>query len=54
MRFEGSMIRKQAAKSELKNVDITQPFSFKIDFVGAETTLRMYFTVLENNVTIHK
>ena len=24
MRFEGSMVRKQAAKSKLKNVDITQ------------------------------
>ena len=39
VRFEDSMIRKQAAKSELKNVAITQ---------GAETTLCTCFTVLEN------
>ena len=31
-RFEGSMIRKQAAKSELKNVAITQTVNFKIDY----------------------
>ena len=26
--------------------------NFKIDFFGAETTSRMYFTVLENNVKL--
>ena len=43
VRFEGSMIWKQAAKSELKLLN------FKMGFFGAETTLRSSFTVLENN-----
>ena len=47
-RFEGSMIRKQAAKSELKNVAITQTVNFKIDLLGEETTLCTCYTVLEN------
>ena len=54
VRFEGSVISKLAARSELKNVDITQPLDFKVGFFSAKTTyICMYFTVLEN-VTISK
>ena len=42
-------------RTTCKNVDITQTFELQNGFFfGAETTLRMYFTVLENNVTIQK
>ena len=34
VRFEGSMIRKQAAKSELKNVAITQTVKLRNRLVG--------------------
>ena len=61
MRFDGSMIRKQTVKSKLKKTLILlKLLHFKIDFwygeggEGAATTLRMYFTLLENNVTILK
>ena len=39
--------------ANLKNVDMTvlKPLNFKMDLFGPETTLCMYFTVLEN-VTI--
>ena len=53
MHLDGSMIRKQAANSALKNVDITQ--TFELQTFGAETTFNcsvMYFTVIESNVTI--
>lgn len=54
VRFEGSMMRKQAVKCELKNVDITQTFNFKlVHLFGTETTLCVYFTILEN-VTFKK
>ena len=36
---------KTSSQSELKKADITKPLNFKI---GAETSLCMYFTVLEN------
>ena len=42
---------KKAAKSEPENVDITQTVKLQMDFFGAETTLCIYYTVLEN-VTI--
>ena len=54
----GCMTWKQAAKSELENVDIqTVELQIKLFFLFlfffcAESTLRMYFKVLENNVAI--
>ena len=42
VRFEDSMIWKQAAKSKLKNVDITQTVKLQNGFFfGAETSLCM-------------
>ena len=38
-------------KANLKTWILPKLLIFKIDFFGAETTLRMYFTVLENKVT---
>ena len=49
VRFEDSMMTKQAAKSELKNVNILlKPWNFEMDFFGAETNLCMDFTALKN------
>ena len=49
MRFECSMLLKQAAKREFKNVDNTQTLDRQSEsFLGVEITLPLYFTVLEN------
>ena len=49
MRFECSMLLKQAAKREFKNVDNTQTLEPQSEsFLGVEITLPLYFTVLEN------
>ena len=39
-------------KACLKTWILLKLLNFKIDIFGAETTLRLDFTVLENNVTI--
>lgn len=52
VRFECSMLLKQAAKREFKNVDNIQTLEPQSEsFLGVEITLPLYFTALEN-VTI--
>ena len=47
VRFEGSLISKQAARSELKNVDITQPLNFKVGFFSAKTAyMCIYYSTM--------
>lgn len=48
LHFEGSVIWKPAAKSELKTWILLKLLNFKIDFFGTKATVRIYFTVLEN------
>ena len=41
VRFEGNMMRKQAAKSKLKNVDVTQTVKLQNGCFGTKISLCM-------------